>query len=113
MRTDATCGVSTATMTTLDQLTHHDFLPHLNSTFIIHYSADDSFEAILKDVSTLGTRPENRRWPFALVLQTPFNDRYLNQAIYRIEHAEIGTMDLFLVPNGPDGEAFNYEVVFT
>ena len=37
---------------------------------------------------------------------------YLPQAIYRLEHERMGTMDIFLVPIGPDEKGMRYEAVF-
>jgi hypothetical protein len=36
----------------------------------------------------------------------------LPQAIYQLEHDRMGTMDIFLVPIGPDGQGMGYEAVF-
>lgn len=35
------------------------------------------------------------------------------QRIYRLEHEELGTLELFLVPIGPDQAGQRYEAVFT
>lgn len=37
----------------------------------------------------------------------------LPQATYRLEHAEMGAMDIFLVPVGPQAGGMGYEAVFT
>jgi hypothetical protein len=37
----------------------------------------------------------------------------LPQRIYRVEHGELGAMEIFLVPIGPDEVAHRYEAVFT
>lgn len=36
----------------------------------------------------------------------------LQQQIYRIENDELGSMELFIVPIGPDDEGMRYEAVF-
>ena len=36
----------------------------------------------------------------------------LPQAIYRLEHAALGPMDLFLVPIGRNAEGVRYEAIF-
>ena len=36
----------------------------------------------------------------------------LPQAIYRLEHAALGPMDVFLVPIGRDAEGVRYEAIF-
>jgi hypothetical protein len=37
----------------------------------------------------------------------------LDQQIYRIEHERLGTMELFIVPIGPDEQGMCYEAVFS
>jgi hypothetical protein len=37
----------------------------------------------------------------------------LPQRIYRLEHDELGALDLFLVPIGRDDSGVRYEAVFT
>ena len=39
-------------------------------------------------------------------------DVALPQRTYRMEHAEIGTFEIFLVPIGPDEKGLRYEAVF-
>jgi hypothetical protein len=36
----------------------------------------------------------------------------LPQATYRLEHATLGAMDVFLVPIGQDREGVRYEAIF-
>jgi hypothetical protein len=37
----------------------------------------------------------------------------LPQRIYRLEHAVMGPLEIFLVPIGPDAEGMRYQAVFT
>jgi hypothetical protein len=97
----------------LDKLTGEDFAKHLNQTFYIHAESLDPIQAELIEVSELGAPPFDRRPPFSIVLRTGQKEEYLIQAIYRVEHAEVGTLDLFLVPLGPDKHGMRYEAVFT
>jgi hypothetical protein len=48
---------------------------------------------------------------FSLFFRGP-EDRFLPQATYRLQHEKLGTMDMFLVPIGPDGTGMKYEAVF-
>lgn len=59
-----------------------------------------------------GTDPEGRqRHQFSLVFRggpaAP-----LPQATYRLAHADLGDLELFLVPLGPDAVAMRYEAAF-
>jgi len=89
------------------------FVPHLESTFQVSAGGELVFEATLIDVSPMGeTVGPNGRRPFSLVLRGP-QDAAPAQAIYRVDHQELGAMDLFLVPIGPDDEGMKFEAVFT
>jgi len=48
---------------------------------------------------------------FSLVFRGPVAP-VLPQAIYRLVHAELGELDLFLVPIGPDAAGMRYEAAF-
>jgi hypothetical protein len=66
-----------------------------------------AFEAELVEVSEIPREPGGRA-PFSLVLEggpTP----PLPQGVHRVEHPELGAMELFLVPVAPG----RYEVVFS
>jgi hypothetical protein len=52
------------------------------------------------------------RAPFSLVFRSP-PGAPLPQHIYRLQHDELGVLDLFLVPIGPDDEGMRYEAVFS
>ncbi len=98
----------------LTKLTSADFSPYLNQQFRIHLESPLKVDLI--EVSDLGPelsaeQAAKRRRPFSLIFRDP-NKTYLPQKIYRIEHAELGTLDLFLVPIGPDEHGMCYEVVF-
>jgi hypothetical protein len=97
----------------LNQLQSGDFTPHLNDKFFIHAESLEPIEAELIEVSELGAPAFDQRPPFSIVLRTRQKDQYLIQAIYDVQHAEMGTLDLFLVPLGPDEEGMRYEAVFT
>ncbi len=98
----------------LDQLSSAKFLPYLNQKFHIHLETPLKVDLI--EVSDIGPEPDaaqaaNMRRPFSLIFRDPGNS-HLPQQIYRIEHAELGTLDLFLVPIGPDEHGMRYQAVF-
>jgi hypothetical protein len=47
---------------------------------------------------------------FSLTFEGP--DEYLRQGSYRLRHARLGEVDLFLVPVGKTGHGFQYQSVF-
>ena len=98
----------------LSLLTVSDFRLHMGSGFRLY--ADDVLEVELVEVDDVGGRsgvaPEGPRAPFSVVFLGP-RDPVLPQRIYRLEHDELGTLDLFLVPIGRDDAGVRYEAVFT
>ena len=87
----------------LATLTVADFAARRGERFRIA----SAFEAELVEVSEIPREPGGRA-PFSLVLEggpTP----PLPQGIHRVEHPELGAMELFLVPVAPG----RYEVVFS
>jgi hypothetical protein len=91
----------------LGRLTVGDFAALQGDRFRIAPAGAPPFDAELTEVSEIPREPGGRA-PFSLVLQggpTP----PLPQGIHRVEHRELGAMELFLVPVGPD----RYEAVFT
>lgn len=68
---------------------------------------------VLAELASLGDRSTiGKREPFSLLFHAPVDALY-PQRIYTLEHERLGTMDLFLVPLGPEGDAMRYEAVFT
>ena len=101
----------------LDKLTSADFTPHLNQKFHIHLEPSASLEVELIEVNLLGADPQHgemveKRRPFSLTFRAA-DETYLPQKIYHLENAEVGTLDLFLVPIGPDEQGMRFEAVFT
>ncbi|MFN0148417.1 MAG: DUF6916 family protein [Dehalococcoidia bacterium] len=52
------------------------------------------------------------RAPFSLTFAGPAQP-VLPQRIYTVAHDRLGTLDIFLVPLGPRGDAMLYEAIFT
>jgi len=56
--------------------------------------------------------PNGRREPFSLHFRGP-RSPFAPQGTRRLEHDALGTLELFLVPLGPDAGGMRYEAVFT
>jgi hypothetical protein len=93
----------------LDTATGDDFRPHLSSTF--DFSADGSAPVplTLAAVDDLAPGSPGRRLPFSLTFRGAGG---LPQQTYRVEHQDLGTFDLFIVPLKPDATGPRYEAVF-
>ena len=94
-----------------------DFEPLLNQTFQIHYGNGEMLPVTLAEVVP-GKNPsstdENGEpyYPFSLVFQSSITD-YLPQYTYHIEHEQLGSHDMFIVPLGPNAQGMRYQAVFS
>jgi hypothetical protein len=95
----------------LENLTIDSFAGHCGSTFRLVAEEAAAFDMILADVTSLGD--SGVRVAFSLIFHAPLAAPIVPQRIYRLEHADLGAFDLFVVPLGPKGGAFRYEVIFT
>ena len=94
----------------LERLRLEDFLPHVGSEIDVSaYGREGRFT--LKEAGPIKSPSPRDSQPFHLVLSAP-NDWRLPQGLYRVQHPQLGTLELFTVPIGPDGSAFCYEVIF-
>jgi pimeloyl-ACP methyl ester carboxylesterase len=100
----------------LETFTIETFSGHLGSTFSIHLDDLPHMDVELISATRLGGSAgkeiPDRRQPFSIVFRGP-GDVLLPQRIYPMEHDQIGSFDLFLVPIGPDEKGLRYEAVFT
>jgi hypothetical protein len=103
-------------MKPLDQLQSSDFSPYLNQMFSIQLDAEGvaPIELELVQVTEIGKafRPGARQ-PFSLHFLGPASSQYLLQHRYRLEHLELGALDIFLVPLGSEEGRMRYEAIFS
>jgi len=99
-------------MDSLADLTLDAFRPRVGERFRISSAPASAIDAELIDVRAVGASRPDRRTPFALHFRTALIAP-LPQAIYRVEHDEMGAHDIFLVPVGPDAAGMVYEAIFT
>jgi hypothetical protein len=87
-----------------------DFTPRVNEPFRIVTPAGQ-IELKLVEVRELGVALR-KGGAFALTFLSPPGP-FLPQAIYPLENSALGTLDLFIVPLGPQEGGNSYEAVFT
>jgi hypothetical protein len=98
----------------LETLTLESFTPHVGGAFRLSTSDGTTLTLTLDEARSLaspGTRAEGdrrKREPFRLVFRGP-SLPILPQRIYAIEHADLGRLEIFIVPIG----AGQYEAIFT
>src|SRR5215470_19230962 len=84
------------------------FAPQAGSKFTMDCGNTGAVELTLDSVSDLGSSA--RHIQFSMVFSGPQNAP-LKQGIYRLEHSELGALDLFLVPIGSDKNGVQYEAI--
>jgi hypothetical protein len=96
-----------------ESLTEANFAQHLNTTFRVHVTAPRPIELELVGVEGWNIRPEEQSGMerFSIYFHGPA-DLYMPQGVYKLEHEQMGTFDLFLVPIAKDASGFRYEAVF-
>ncbi len=97
----------------LDKLTQEDFAKHLNQRFQLRSEAGDLQLELIEATAfrTAGTPADGQRVPFSVVFRGP-KEVPLAQMMHDLEHREMGSLGLFMVPIGPDDQGMLYEVVF-
>jgi hypothetical protein len=91
----------------LGALTAADFEPRLHDRFRLVPDGAEPFDVELVEVSEIPREPGGRA-PFTLVFQGGPSPP-LPQRIQRLQHDELGVLEIFLVPIAAD----RYEAVFT
>ena len=94
----------------LDKLTKESFLPLLDGVFRLT-DVEPPLELRLLEVDARWGKGPHRE-PFSLTFLGP-GDPVLPQRIYRLEHAELGSLEIFLVPVGRDARGTRYEAAFS
>ena len=102
----------------LERFTIDTFAPLAGQGFRLHVEGSEPLEMTLESVTEIpvsGWRPDDtaeHRKPFSLVFLGP-PTFVLPQAIYRLEHHEVGTFEIFIVPIGRTAQGVSYEAVFS
>ena len=101
----------------LADVTLETFEPLLGTTFELQVSdAEGARHALGLELRAAEPSPappgDRGRPPFSLMFRGPA-DLQLPQATYSLAHAELGTVELFLVPVGRGADGVDYEAVFT
>jgi hypothetical protein len=90
-----------------------DFEPRRGETFRMRMPGGTE-DLVLLEVVRLAAAteaPGGRRGAFSLVFRSP-QASHVPQAIYRLENAALGVLELFLVPIGPRDGGMCYEAIF-
>lgn len=109
-RRDKPNGATKETNRMLDRLSLEDFSPLIGSEVeVIAYGKQARLK--VKEAAVIKSPSPRAAPPFHLVFAAPPAWR-VPQGLFRVTHPQLGEIELFAVPIGPDGESFNYEVIF-
>lgn len=94
----------------LERMSREDFEPHLNTTFRLLRGEAEPLELELVEI-TGGEGAFENSYSFSLFFRGGPHFA-LQQHIFTLEHDQLGTLDLFLVPIARDPDGSRYEAVF-
>jgi hypothetical protein len=93
----------------IENLTRDRFAEHLDTDFTFHFSNGNSEQARLVEVSEL---QRNRSQEGFSILFLAAQTAPVTQELIRVEHAEMGGFELFVVPVGKTEKGIEYEAIF-
>jgi hypothetical protein len=93
----------------LDLLHYEDYAAHINSKFSAQCQNGSTIELELTQVEEKSFSP--RQEQFSLTFHAPLGAT-LEQQIFDLQHEQLGSGLMFLVPIGQDANGISYEAVF-
>lgn len=100
-------------MSDLVELNVDHFKPHAGKGFPLTLGEHNTTATLVEAVDCAGDTPGDvERGPFSLLFRCP-QEFYFEQQMVELEHPDLGSLHLFLVPLGPDDEGQRYEAVFS
>ena|ERR1043165_9044507 len=96
-----------------ENLTEAQFAAQLNTTFRVRVDAPQPLELKLIEVKDWQRQAQEQSGMerFSVIFKGPANI-FMPQQIYTLEHEQLGTCDIFLVPIAQDADGFRYEAIF-
>ncbi len=96
-----------------EPLTLELFAGRVGEPFRLRVAEGEVLDLRLAEAISLGEPyGADHRAPFSIVFSGP-PQPIVGQRIYPLDHDELGTLELFLVPIRPDAAGARYEAVFT
>lgn len=95
----------------LGDLTLSTFEPLVGDRFGVD-AAPTGTKFVLESATAAAGESPGRRAPFSLTFLGP-GEPLLPQAIYALRHADLGVLEIFLVPIARGAEGVRYEAIFS
>ena len=93
-----------------EDLKKSSFDPYLNDTFEVQ---TDTVGAVGAELVEISDHSRQNLDSFSLLFKVP-KDKFFDQKLYKVKHAKMGELDLFLVPVVHEKQdAFYYESAFS
>lgn len=97
----------------LESLTREDFADRVGQTFAATAEGGRTLTLTLAEVEALPQPPGDQgRPPFSLVFHDAAPDHVPQQTL-AVDHPEMGSFGLFVVPLGPGQQGMRYQAIFT
>lgn len=84
-----------------------DFAVHLRSTFRV-----ETPTALTLELAEIDDRSNAKIEQFSLLFTGP-DTPWLQQGTYKLQHAEMGEQEIFMVPLGPRAGKMQYQAIFS
>lgn len=98
-------------MTDIQNLKLATFAENLQTKFQAYVDESNAVELEMIRATDTGTNLEAGQEQFSILFRGPLN-AFLPQRTYRLEHPQMGSFDLFLVPVRQEQDGFEYEACF-
>ena len=97
-----------------ETLTRGLFDRHVRSKFHVEAGETAVVCELIECRRLLESQPleDGQREPFSLLFRGP-SAPVLPQQVYSVRHDELGAIEMFLVPIGPDKQGMRYEAIYT
>ena len=101
------------------ELASATFAPHVGDAFELQPPEGPPFEVVLTscEETPYGSAEEwsdaIERVPFSLLFHAAGAEQSGPQGIYSVRHPDVGELELFIVPLGPDEQGMRYEAVIS
>jgi hypothetical protein len=101
------------------ELVSETFAEHTGETFELTPQGAEPFEVVLSscEESPYAAEHEQRtadgRIPFSLIFHAADREHFWPQQTFSVSHPELGEVDLFIVPLGPDDRGMQYQAVIS
>jgi hypothetical protein len=95
----------------LEALTCDDFEPFVGQGFELVPPGGEPLEVVLSSAQRGAAPGDGNRVPFSLIFHA-VPEPVVAQQICCLRHPDLGELELFVVPIGPDPNGMRYEIVF-